>query len=60
MFVILICVSLAGGECRAFSAVNGTEMQCRALMMEGPGRVSCVAPDGTMISRMPTERRTQK
>ena len=60
MFVILICVSLAGAECRAFAAVSGTEMQCRALMMEGPGRVTCVAPDGTVIARMPTERRTAK
>lgn len=57
MFVILICMAMTAGHCTSFAAVNGTDAQCRALMMEGPGRVTCVAPDGTMISRIPTEAR---
>lgn len=58
MWIILVCVTLVGRECTSMAAVNGTEAQCRAMMMTATeGRVSCVAPDGTVLLRNESARR---
>jgi hypothetical protein len=49
MWIILICLAMVGTQCTSMIAINGTDMQCRAMMMSGGKQVSCVAPDGTVL-----------
>jgi hypothetical protein len=58
-WIILLCSLAANGQCANVSAaVNGTEMQCRALLManqqQGSVKAACVAPDGTVLQSLPT------
>ena len=59
-WIILFCSLTANGQCTNVSAaVNGTEMQCRALLMTnqqpGPVKAACIAPDGTILQNLPTK-----
>jgi hypothetical protein len=56
-WIILLC-SIAAGQCTTVTAaVNGTEMQCRAMLMANQQtlvKAACIAPDGTVLQSLPT------